>query len=67
MNSINPNYPAKVKKDRRDLAFSWEDPTQEPDLSYATVDRWENGQDKPSKLPGLSWMRFLNGCRKQKC
>ena len=29
MKSINPNYPAPVKKDRRHLALSREDPAQE--------------------------------------
>ena len=50
MNSINPNYPAPVKKDRRYLALSRENPVKELGVSHATVNRWENGQAKPSRL-----------------
>ena len=39
MNSINPNYPAPLKKDRRELALSRENLAQELGVSYATVNR----------------------------
>ena len=50
MKLINPNYPTLVKEVRRQLAISQEDLARELGVSYATVNRWENGQSKPSKL-----------------
>jgi len=50
MKVINPDYPAIVKEVRRQLALSQEDLARELGVSYATVNRWENGQSKPSKL-----------------
>ena len=35
---------------RRQLALSREDLARELGVSYATVNRWENGLSKPSKL-----------------
>jgi len=39
-----------VKKVRRQLSISQEDLARELGVSYATVNRWENGQTKPSRL-----------------
>ena len=39
-----------VKEIRRQLAMSQEDLARQLGVSYATVNRWENGQSKPSKL-----------------
>ena len=50
MKTIHPEYPALVKEVRRQLAISQEDLARELGVSYATVNRWENGQAKPSKL-----------------
>lgn len=50
MKPIHPDYPALVKKVRRQLAISQEDLARGLGVSYATVNRWENGQAKPSKL-----------------
>lgn len=50
MKVINPDYPAMVKEVRRQLALSQEDLARELGVSYATVNRWENGLSKPSKL-----------------
>lgn len=50
MKAINPDYPAMVKEVRRQLALSQEDLARELGVSYATVNRWENRQSKPSKL-----------------
>jgi len=41
---------AFVKEVRRQLAISQEDLARQLGVSYATVNRWENGQSKPSKL-----------------
>ncbi len=39
-----------IKKVRRQLSISQEDLARELGVSYATVNRWENAQAKPSKL-----------------
>jgi len=50
MKPIHPDYAALVKKVRRQLTISQEDLARELGVSYATVNRWENGQAKPSRL-----------------
>ena len=50
MKFIQPDYPSLVKEVRRQLSISQEDLARELGVSYATVNRWENGQAKPSKL-----------------
>lgn len=50
MKPIHPDYPSLVKEIRRQLALSQEDLARELGVSYATVNRWENSQAKPSKL-----------------
>ena len=50
MKPIHKDYAALVKEVRRQLAISQEDLARELGVSYATVNRWENGQAKPSKL-----------------
>jgi putative transcriptional regulator len=64
MNSINPNYPATVKKDRRQLALGQEDLARELGVSFPTINRWENGQVKPSR-PARAKLEGLEGfCEK---
>jgi len=46
----NQDLPALVKEVRRQLSLSQEDLARELGISFATVNRWENGQVKPSKL-----------------
>lgn len=50
MKYIQPDYPSLVKEVRRQLAISQEDLARELGVSYATVNRWENAQAKPSRL-----------------
>ncbi len=50
MKPINPDYPLLVKEVRKQLTLSQEDLARELGVSYATVNRWENGLSKPSKL-----------------
>jgi len=50
MKFIQPHYPSLLKEIRRKLAISQEDLARELGVSYATVNRWENAQAKPSKL-----------------
>lgn len=44
------NLPEMVKEIRRQLSLSQEDLARELGISFATVNRWENGVVKPSKL-----------------
>ena len=50
MVSRERNYSTLVKKVRDQLGLSQEDLARELGVSFATVNRWENGQVKPSKL-----------------
>ena len=44
------DYPSLVKEIRKQLRLSREDLARELGVSFATVNRWENGQVRPSKL-----------------
>jgi DNA-binding transcriptional regulator YiaG len=44
------SLPELVKEIRRQLSLSQEDLARELGISFATVNRWENGLVKPSKL-----------------
>ena len=44
------DYPSLVKEIRKQLGLSQEDLARELGVSFATVNRWENGQVRPSKL-----------------
>ena len=50
MKASHPDCLSMAKEVRRKLALSQEDPAQELGVSHATVNRWENGLSKPSKL-----------------
>lgn len=52
------NLPELVKQVRRQLALSQEDLARELGVSFATVNRWENGQVKPSKLAKAQFDTF---------
>lgn len=43
-------FSAFVKEIRRQLTMSQEDLARQLGVSYATVNRWENGLSKPSRL-----------------
>jgi ribosome-binding protein aMBF1 (putative translation factor) len=53
MKLAHPDYAALVKEVRRQLAISQEDLARELGVSYATVNRWENGQARPTASPGF--------------
>ena len=44
------DYAALVRKVRDQLGLSQEDFAHELGVSFATINRWENGQVKPSRL-----------------
>jgi putative transcriptional regulator len=50
MRMIHPDYPSLIKEVRRQLGLSQEDLARELGVSYATVNRWENGLSRPSRL-----------------
>ena len=54
----NQDLPALVKEVRRQLNLSQEDLARELGISFATVNRWENGQVKPSKLAKAQFDSF---------
>ena len=51
-------FAALVKEIRRQLALSQEDLARQIGVSYATVNRWENCQSKPSKLAKAQFDAF---------
>ncbi len=55
------NLAVLVKEVRRQLALSQEDLARELGVSFATVNRWENGKSRPSKLAKA---QFDNFCAK---
>ncbi len=61
MQMDNQDLPDLVKEVRRQLALSQEDLARKLGVSFATVNRWENGQVKPSKLAKA---QFDNFCAK---
>ena len=65
MKPIQPDCSLMAKEVRWQLALNHEDLARELRVSYTTVKRWENGQAKPSKLAGPSWVRSVSGCRKK--
>ncbi len=50
MELSNQDVPELVKEIRKQLFLSQEDLARELGVSFTTINRWENGQVKPSKL-----------------
>ncbi len=48
--ATDQNIPETVKEIRSQLSLSQEDLARELGISFSTVNRWENGLVKPSKL-----------------
>jgi len=46
----NENFPETLKDVRQQLELSQEELAHALGVSFATVNRWENGKTKPSKL-----------------
>lgn len=55
------NFPATVKEVRRQLALSQEELAHALGVSFATVNRWENGKTVPSKLAMKQFTAFCAG------
>jgi DNA-binding transcriptional regulator YiaG len=52
------NFPETVKEVRRQLGLSQEDLAHALGVSFATVNRWENGKTVPSKLAQRQFEQF---------
>jgi putative transcriptional regulator len=52
------DYTALVKEVRKQLALSQEDLARELGVSYTTINRWENGQSRPSKMAKVLFGAF---------
>lgn len=59
------DYPSFIKEVRRQLDLSQEDLARSLGVSLATVNRWENGQSKPSKLAKAQFDMFCDKMTKQ--
>ena len=62
MNREAENFPELVKEVRRQLGLSQEELAHELGVSFATVNRWENGKTMPSKMARTVWKQF---CQRQ--
>jgi DNA-binding transcriptional regulator YiaG len=59
------NFPMRVKEVRRQLELSQEELAHALGVSFATVNRWENGKTVPSKLAQRQFEQFCAQKRKQ--
>lgn len=59
------DYRALVKEVRTQLGISQEDLARELGLSFATINRWENGQVQPSRLARNHFQAFCNRMEKR--
>ncbi len=59
------NFPDTVKDVRRQLALSQEELAHALGVSFATVNRWENGKTVPSKLAQRQFELFCEQKKKQ--
>ena len=60
MTISDQGFPAHVKEVRKQLTLSQEDLARELGVSFATVNRWENGRSKPSKLARIQFDAFCS-------
>ena len=60
------NFADLVKSVRKQLEISQEDLARELGVSFATVNRWENGKSKPIKLSRNQFEMFCNKMIRQK-
>lgn len=59
------DFSTKVKSVRQKLALSQEDLAKALGVSFATVNRWENGKTNPSKLARNQFEQFYAQQEKQ--
>jgi DNA-binding transcriptional regulator YiaG len=61
MSSKTKNFPEQVKEVRRQLELSQQGLAHALGVSFATVNRWENGKTTPSKMAKTVWKQFCQG------
>ncbi|HDS16303.1 MAG TPA: XRE family transcriptional regulator [Proteobacteria bacterium] len=66
MFNARENFPATVKKMRRQPAPSQEEPAHAIGVSFSTVNRWENGKTVPSKPALRQFEQFCALKREQR-
>jgi putative transcriptional regulator len=59
------SFPAYIKEIRKQLELSQEDLAHALGVSFATVNRWENGKTAPSKLAQRQFEQFCARRKKQ--
>lgn len=59
------NFPEQIKTVRRQLGLSQEELAHALGVSFATVNRWENGRTVPSKLARRQFEQFCGSKRAQ--
>ncbi len=62
MSRETKNFPELVKEVRRQLELSQQGVAHALGVSFATVNRWENGKTTPSKMARTVWKQF---CKRQ--
>jgi len=62
---LSENFPETVKEVRRQLALSQEELAHALGVSFATVNRWENGKTAPSKLALATFDNFCTRMTRQ--
>lgn len=58
-------FSTQVKAVRQQLKLSQDELAQALGVSFATVNRWENGKTAPSKLAQRQFVQFCNDKRQQ--
>lgn len=60
MSEPYPKLPSTLKRVREALGISQEDLARELGVSFATVNRWENGKTTPSRLARSQFEAFCS-------
>ncbi len=59
------DFSSLVKEVRKQLELSQEDLARKLEVSFSTVNRWENGKVSPSRLAKKQFDNFVTKMRKQ--
>lgn len=58
MKTLSKDFPKTLKHVRQQLGMSQEDIARELGVSFATVNRWENGKTEPFRLARTQFESF---------
>ena len=64
--TVSGNIAAELKELRQSRGWSQENLARELGVSFATVNRWENGKAVPSKLAAIQLEKIFAGKAKEK-